>query len=88
MQVAELTGAVDGTDAQRRRRCDLSWSGSSSEALRSFETCARGERSGEVAWLTGGRQQSGRGQNARGRSSFIAAHCMGATQPTQRESRR
>jgi hypothetical protein len=46
----ELTGAVDGVGAQLRRRCDLSWSGSSSGGLWSSMTCTRGERWGEAAW--------------------------------------
>jgi hypothetical protein len=56
---AELTGVVDGTGAQRRRRCDLSWSGSTSGTLRSSQTYARGERWGEAAWhrQSGGKQR-------------------------------
>jgi hypothetical protein len=59
---AELTGAVDDAEAQWRRRCYLRWSGSTSGALRSSETCARGERWGEVAW----HRRSGRKQRRYG----------------------
>jgi hypothetical protein len=41
---------IDGAGAQRQRRCNLSWSRSSSRALRNSGTCAWGERWGEAAW--------------------------------------
>jgi hypothetical protein len=49
MEGVELIGSVDGVGAQWQRRCDLSWSGSSSGALWSSGTYARGGRWGEAA---------------------------------------
>jgi hypothetical protein len=93
MRKQKLTGAVDSVEAQRRRRSDLSWSGSSSGALWSYRTYVRGERWGEMVchrWSDGKQRRVWQRRLTRGRHGagademqrwppLIVVYCIEAT---------